>query len=95
MEEIFAALLTCPLFAGLEAGALEELLPRLWPIRRRRGRGGAGGGTPVKRGAASEAGGGAAGEAGTLPKWLLKASRPGVGTWLGRLRGLAGVVIGG
>ena len=39
MEEIFAALLTCPLFAGLEAGALEELLPRLRPIRRRRGRG--------------------------------------------------------
>ena len=64
-------------------------------LRRRKGQGGACRGTPVQRGAASEAGGGAAGEAGTLPKWLLKASRPGVGTWLGRLRGLAGVVIGG
>lgn len=35
MEEIFAVLLHCPLFSGLDAKALEELLPRLQPIRRR------------------------------------------------------------
>lgn len=35
MEEIFAVLLRCPLFSGLDAEALEELLPRLQPIRRR------------------------------------------------------------
>lgn len=35
MEEIFAVLLRCPLFSGLDAEALRELLPRLQPIRRR------------------------------------------------------------
>ena len=39
MEEIFAALETCPLFAGVERGALEALLPQLNPIRRSRDRG--------------------------------------------------------
>ena len=35
MEKIFAVLPRCPLFAGLDEDALEELLPRLQPIRRR------------------------------------------------------------
>ena len=39
MEEIFAVLARCPLFSGLDEGALKELLPRLRPIRRRWARG--------------------------------------------------------
>ena len=39
MEEIFAVLARCPLFSGLDEGALKELLPRLWPVRRRWARG--------------------------------------------------------
>ena len=39
MEEIFAVLARCPLFSGLDADALEALLPRLRPVRRRWARG--------------------------------------------------------
>ena len=39
MEKIFAVLARCPLFSGLDEGALKELLPRLRPIRRRWARG--------------------------------------------------------
>lgn len=39
MEEIFAVLARCSLFSGLDADALEALLPRLRPVRRRWARG--------------------------------------------------------
>ncbi len=39
VEEFFASLGRCPLFAGLSPQRLEELLPQLRPIRMERGRG--------------------------------------------------------